>query len=229
MPRDEQFEVLFRVLRRFHETGVLSDLMLIGSWCLHFYRFYFENPYTLPAFRTLDVDFLVPNPKQIKKEVDLSAILKQEGFIPVFNRSSGIVKYDHPELEVEFLIPELGRGDDRPREINKLHIQAQALRYLTLLLVHPCVVSCQGLQIKVPEPAAFAVHKLIVSARRPGKVKQQSDLETAVGLLEFLHTRPNEVARVKSILKSLPKKWLKATLSISEKYFPRLNETAKSI
>ena len=56
MAEKEQFEILLKVLKRFQEAGILKDLMLIGSWCLQFYRYHFEDPERLPAFRTLDVD-----------------------------------------------------------------------------------------------------------------------------------------------------------------------------
>ncbi len=62
MGSDEQFELLIQLLRKFEKAGVLDDFMLIGSWCLRFYRFHFENPGALPAFRTMDVDFLIPYP-----------------------------------------------------------------------------------------------------------------------------------------------------------------------
>lgn len=224
MPKEEQFKLLLQVLKGFEEAGVLKQLMLIGSWCLQFYRFYFEEPETLPAFRTMDVDFLVPNPNQIKNDIDVPAILKEKGFVPTFNRSNGIVKYDHPELRLEFLVPEMGRGQGGSQEIKKLHIKAQSLRYLNLLTAYPRIISYHGLLIRVPEPAVFALHKLIISARRLNQSKQKSDLETAVGLLDFLYLRPNEVTRIKSILKTLPKKWVKTILSVSEKHFPRLNK-----
>ena len=229
MPKEEQFELLLDVLKSFEKAGVLKQFMLIGSWCLQFYRFYFERPEMLPAFRTMDVDFLIPNPNQIKNEIDVPALLKERGFVPTFNRSSGIVKYDHPELRLEFLVPEMGRGSDGPREIRKLHIKAQGLRYLNLLTAYPRLISYQKLSVCVPEPAVFALHKLIISARRLNQTKQKSDLDTAVGLLDFLYSRPNEVSRIKSILRTLPKKWIKTILEVSEKHFPRLNETAKDV
>ena len=47
---------------------------------------------------------------------------------------TGYTKYVHPELELEFLIAELGRGKgNKPYEIPKLHINAQGLRFLNLL------------------------------------------------------------------------------------------------
>ena len=39
------------------------------------------------------------------------------------------MKYNHRELQVEFLVPELGKANDQPREIKKFHINAVALRY----------------------------------------------------------------------------------------------------
>jgi hypothetical protein len=201
-------------------------MMLIGSWSLHFYRFAFEDHDALPAFRTLDVDFLIPDIHQVKKEVDIPQLLKEEGFISSYNRASGMVKFDHPDLRVEFLVPELGRGHDKPLEIKKLGIRAQSLRYLNSLAGYPRVISHENLHIRVPEPAAFALHKLIISTRRSNKEKAGKDLQMAVGLLEFLYTRPHEARRIKSILGAIPKKWLETILSISKKHFPKLNETA---
>ena len=36
-----QYELCLEVLRRLNRAGVLNDIMLIGSWCLPFYREYF--------------------------------------------------------------------------------------------------------------------------------------------------------------------------------------------
>lgn len=224
---EKQFKVLLDILETFHSAGILEEMMLIGSWCLYFYRLEFENAFT--AIRTLDVDFLIPHHQHLKKEVDVPSLLKEKGFVPTFNRSSGLVVYDHEELRVEFLVPELGRGGDVSREVKKLHVKAVALRYLNLLMNYPRVISFKRLHIKVPEPAVFALHKLIISARRLNKEKAKKDVEMAIGLLEFLFTKPNELKQIKSILNTIPKKWLQTILSVSEKHFPRLNEIAKEL
>lgn len=220
MAEKEQFEILLQVLKRFQEAGVLKDLMLIGSWCLQFYRYHFENPEKLPAFRTLDVDFLIPHVSKIKREVDIPEILKKEGFVPTFNRASGIVKYNHRELQVEFLLPELGRGGHRVREINNLHIKAVALRYLNLLLVYPLLIKYKGLEVRVPEAAVFALHKFIVSSRRAKAEKRSKDLEAAVGILDFLWQDPKEVEKVRNILKDMPPSWRKLIAQVADKHYP---------
>ena len=225
MAKEEQFEILLTVLQKFQEAGILTDLMLIGSWCLQFYRYHFKHPEKLPAFRTLDVDFLIPHASRIKTKVDVPEILRKEGFSPTYNRSSGIVKYNHKELQVEFLVPELGKGGDIAREIKNLHIKAVALRYLNMLLDYPLLVNYEGLQVRVPEPAAFTLHKLIISQRRKNKDKQKTDLEMAIGLLNFLYEQPNEIVRVESILNTVPNKWRASILSVCKKHFPIIAET----
>ena len=79
MAKEKQFDLLLVVLRKFQEAGILTDLMLIGSWCLQFYRYHFDHPEKLPAFRTLDVDFLIPHASRIKTEVNVPEILRKEG------------------------------------------------------------------------------------------------------------------------------------------------------
>lgn len=229
METKEQFRILREVLEKFQLQGILQDIMLIGSWCLYFYRVEFDKDDRIPQVRTLDLDFLVPANKKISKEVDIPKILEPMGFTPTFNRSTGLVVYDHSELRIEFLIPELGRGHDRLQDIERLHVKAQGLRYLNLLADYPRIISDDKLHVKVPEPVVYALHKLIITTRRKNPVKGKKDLETSIGLLDFLYSRPNEVVRVKSVLRALPKSWFKTVLSISEKHFPRLNETAEEI
>ncbi len=46
---EKQFKILPAILKEFHSAGILQEMMLIGSWCLHFYRFEFENHDDMPA------------------------------------------------------------------------------------------------------------------------------------------------------------------------------------
>lgn len=229
MAEEEQFEILLEVLRKFHSAGVLKGIMLIGSWCLYFYRHEFENPKSIPAVRTLDADFLIPHQGSFDAEADVPAILKSLGFAPVFNRASNMVVYDHPHLRVEFLIPEIGRGFHKPRDIQKLHVKAQSLRYLNLLAGYPRLFSWKDLQIKVPEPAAFSIHKLIISGRRLKKDKRVRDVEAAIGILDYIFTQRDEWIKLGNILKIFPKSWLKNLVSIAERTYPRLVEEIERI
>ncbi len=227
MERETQFDVLLELLQKFEQEGILKNVMLIGSWCLFFYRSAVWENSNLPVIRTLDADFLIPNQRNFRREVDLPSILKEMGFVPTFYRSSDWVVYDHPELRVEFLIPELGKGHDKAQEIKKLHVKAQGLRYLNLLADHPRSISYKGLSLCVPEPAAFALHKLIVSARRTNQLKRGKDLNSAVALLDYILSHPKEREKMRPILKDLPKRWLKTIDDLTGRYYPKWAEALK--
>ena len=222
MGKDAQSDIFFKLLHKFERAGVLDQVMLIGSWCLSFYRSTLGKAGKLPVLRTLDADFLIPSQRSLKREVDIPALLKEMGFVQTFYRSSGWVVYDHPELRVEFLIPETGRGRDSAHEVKKLHVNAQGLRYLNLLADHPRELFYEGLSVRVPEPAAFALQKLIISQRRQDKLKQQRDLDTAVALLDYVFSNSKELSKLKNILKDLPKGWGKTLKILAKKYYPRL-------
>lgn len=59
--------------------------------------------------RTTDVDFLVGMPPKVRREFDVPAALLELGFEPEWALQGGYCKYVHPEMEVEFLIPEQAR------------------------------------------------------------------------------------------------------------------------
>ena len=128
-----QFEIVLQVLKRFQAAGILDRLVLIGSWCLYFYRHGLGLLEGLPALRTTDVDFLVPRPFRFEKATDVPAILEGLGFAPTFHGMSGLAVYDHPELRLEFLVPEIGRGSSEPVAIHGLQVKAQGIRYLNFL------------------------------------------------------------------------------------------------
>jgi len=221
---ETQSETVLEILSRFQKAGVLQRLILIGSWCLHFYRYGVRGLDGLRMSRTTDIDFLVPRPFHPGRKVDIPAILQELGFAPTFHGQSGLAVYDHPELRLEFLIPELGKGSSGPVTIRDFHIKAQEIRYLNFLAAHPVKVEYQGLTVTVPEPAVFALHKLIVYSKRKKPEKREKDLAAAVGILEFLFKDPKEQERIKSVLKKLPPKWRKIILSVSAKHFPALNK-----
>ncbi|MDP2911532.1 MAG: GSU2403 family nucleotidyltransferase fold protein, partial [Candidatus Omnitrophota bacterium] len=130
-----QYKLCFEVLRRFNKAGILDGLILIGSWCLYFYKDYFENIsyIDISTIRTRDIDFLVPIPARIKKEADIPNLLKDLGFVIEFKGSKGYIKLDHPDLIVEFLVPEKGRGSDKPYRLPQLGMNATPLRFLSFL------------------------------------------------------------------------------------------------
>lgn len=212
-----QLDLCLQVLKKLHNAGVLDGIVIIGSWALYFYGFYFEkNTYT-PDIRTRDIDFLVPIPPKFKSKTDIPEILKDLGFIINFKGSGGYIRLDHPELIVEFLIPEFGRGHDKPYPLPNLGLNAQPLRYLSFLTDHMITINYANMKLKLPHPAAHALHKLIVFGRRKSKDKASKDRLQALNLLHFMVKNGKNAGEIKMIFSSIHKKWQKTILNCLEK------------
>ncbi len=144
-------------------------------------------------------------------------------FKPIQSYPSGYTKYTHPELELEFLTPELGRGKgDKPYEINKFHVSAQGLRYLNLLQFYTIKVKTRDLKITIPEPAAFVLHKFIIFKRREKEEKMIRDLNAVKNIGEFLLKDSKQKSKLKEIFNSLPKKWKRRIEKNIKKNLPSL-------
>ena len=194
------------VLKRLGRAGVLQDVVLVGSWCLEGYRSYFGRITPLTTLRTRDIDFLIPQPVRIRRSVDVPALLQDLGFVIDF-QGEGYIRLIHPELIVEFLVPERGRGTDRPVRVPQLGVNAQALRFLNMLAESTITASLEGIKVRMPHPAAFALHKLLIAPRRQGRTgKQAKDLDAAVAVLEALRAH-GDIESVRKHYGSMPSAW----------------------
>jgi len=120
----------------------------------------------LSSLRTADIDFLIPLPIKIEKKIDLPSIFSKLGFDEEFSTSAGYRKYVHPDLEIEFLVAELGREKDKPFPVKALNINAQRLRYLDILQKDPLIIDVNNIKVTVAIPVLSLINKLITSTRR---------------------------------------------------------------
>lgn len=204
----KQYELCLEILRRFHNAGILNDFILIGSWCVYFYKDYFlDVPYIDQAtIKTRDLDFLIDAPAKIKRAVDIPDLLKDLGFVTIFKGSKGYIKLDHPDLILEFLVPEKGRGVDRPVPLPKLGMNAVALRFLSFLSSNTIKVKVEDFYLTLPHPANFALHKLIIFQRRTKEEKAIKDRNIALEILRLL-VKKGESEIIRNIYDSIPKGW----------------------
>ncbi|MFH1369484.1 MAG: GSU2403 family nucleotidyltransferase fold protein [Elusimicrobiota bacterium] len=202
----KQYELCKEILKRFHDNDILQNIILVGSWCLPFYKEYFRNCDFRYTLRTRDIDFLIPIPSKIRRKVDIAALLKDLGFILTRSYPAGYIRLQHPDIIVEFLIPEKGKGMDKPFPLPQLGINAQGLRFLDLLTQNTITVEVENVSIVLPHPINFALHKLIISQRRQNAEKTEKDLSAAVQILEAL-IKIGEKENIKRVYTSLPKKW----------------------
>jgi len=209
----KQSELCFEILRRFHKAGILDKLILIGSWCVYFYKDYFTGiPYIDQiTLKTRDIDFLIDSPSRIRRNVNIPELLEDLGFVTIYKGSKGYIKLDHPDLILEFLVPEKGKGTDKPIPLPRLGMNAVALRFLSLLTVNIIKIKVEDFNVSLPHPANFALHKLIIFQRRFKEEKALKDRNTAVEILKALVNK-GEIAIVRQVFNSMLPKWQKRVI-----------------
>lgn len=162
-----QYELCASVLRRLDDAGVLPGMVIIGSWCVLFYEGYFNTPGYGASIRTRDLDLAIPLPPCFGQKVDLAGQLGELGFVVDFKGRDGYIRFLHPDLIVEFLVPERGRGSNKPFDVPTLGINAQPLRFLDLLLGDTIAVPFRSVNLRLPHPANFAIHNRTVFPDAP--------------------------------------------------------------
>ena len=210
---NSQYKLFIEVLRRINKVGVLKNIVLIGSWCIPLYKEYFLGARYVTSITTRDVDLLVPLPLNIKVKVDIENLLKDLGFILNFSGPQGYIKLEHPDLSLEFLVPERGAGLNKPFKLPQLGLNAQSLRYLNLLSTKIINVKINGLRINLPHPAVFALHKLVISKERKNKDKEEKDQEAAVRIIRALLDK-GEADKLKFFFMSFTPKLRKVIINI---------------
>ena len=209
----KQSELCLEILRRFHKAGILDDLILIGSWCVYFYKEYFNNtPYIdQTTIRTRDIDFLIDKPAKLKHAVNIPELLKDLGFVTIFKGREGYLKLDHPDLMLEFLVPEKGKSIDKPVPLTKLGMNAVALRFLNMLTENIIKIKVEDFNISVPHPVNFALHKLIIFQRRLKEDKAAKDRNVAIEILRALIIK-GETVTIKHVFNFMIPKWQKKVI-----------------
>lgn len=203
-----QYNLCSEVLRRLSREGVLKHVVLIGSWCMLSYKDYFRNVEYHPAVRTRDIDILVPLPPPFTQTVDVETMLRDLDFVIGFRGKHGCISFTHRDLLLEFLVPERGRGSNKPYPLPALGANAQRLRYLDLLLQETIWGRLGGIRVRLPHPARFALHKLIISMRRKTKEKRENDRRQGVYVFQRLMAMDQEKL-IETVFDSMPMSWRK--------------------
>lgn len=188
-------------------AGILNRLVLVGSWCLRFYQEYFNEPFLYSMLRTRDMDFLVPTPSGISSHVDVVALLGDLGFVRSV-KADGTIQLMHPEVMLEFLVADRGRGRKSPWPLPELGINAQPLRFMDIAEDAAIRIEVDGINVRVPHPAAFALHKLLVVPRRTDSAKAERDVHAAVSLLTLL-VKNGDTLVLQDLLDRFPCTWVK--------------------
>lgn len=141
----------------------------------------------------------------------------QMGFLPVPGLSRGepytSFKVRGQPLRVELLTPASGRRDEKPVPIPRLNTAAQPLEMLGYLMESPVrapTINGGATLVNVPDAARYALHKLIISGRRPlhAQTKAAKDRQQAAEIIEVLYEdRRGDLLLAIDALNRRPKSW----------------------
>lgn len=182
------------------------------------------------SLRTQDIDLAAARALEVavpQTEADLPRALDalNMGFLPVpgLNPKSAQTSFKvrGQALRVDLLTPARGARDGKPVPILRLKAAAQPLELLDYLLEAPIavpLVNGGATLVNVPDPARFALHKLIVGGRRPvvEQSKAGKDRQQAAEMIEALYEdRRGDLTLAAKALGKRPAVWrtrLKAQL-----------------
>ena len=138
------------------------------------------------ALRTLDIDFPVKNLRLPKPPINLETLAIGEGFVVDNDVLLGTTKIrTSSRLEIEFLINQKGAGAE-PTYRTSLGVTAQALRGLDLLLYETRTVDYLGVEVTIPIPEAYILHKIIINADRIKASKREKDRDSIIAIFPYL-------------------------------------------
>ena len=195
-----------KFIKLLDDNDCLEHVILIGSWAEFLYRELGILDGFEPNIKTLDIDFLLKNMRRPIPERNIIPLVKEAGYLVESDVLNGTTKiYDKSGLEIEFLINKIGAGLESTLKTN-LGVTAQSLRHLNILSANTINVSYIGMNITIPEPEAYAVHKMVINLER-GR-KQEKDCQAILNIWPYLDKK-----KTTDIISKLTKKEQKTVLT----------------
>lgn len=179
-----QYKDFWAFLRLLADNDLLKHVVVIGSWAEYLYA----QAGVLPDFeanlRTLDIDFLVRNLRRPVPQANIAALAREAGYIVEQDILTETTKIYTPGfMEIEFLILQQGAGDTQTLKTN-LGVNAQALRHLSVLKEFTITVHLFEMDIHIPQPEAYVLHKIAINEQR--NKKAEKDRAAVLNLLPHL-------------------------------------------
>jgi len=183
----EQEREFIKVLTLLSDNSCLKHVILIGSWAEYLYQNTGMLPKGTTVLRTLDIDFLVKNLRKPQPPLNLEELALKEGFAVENHPLLSTTKIrTASRLEIEFLIDQKGAGKE-PVYRTALGVTAQALRGLDLLLRDTITINYKSLEVTVPIPEAYVLHKIIINSDRNKAVKREKDRDSIIAIFPYLN------------------------------------------
>jgi len=175
---------------------------------------------TVDETRTLDIDIASFRRLSIAidETADLAGVFSELEFEPVpgLERQPWRWKQSEGDTLIEFLTPYTTGGAEQER-IVALGVEARALQFMQYLLtdtIDAVAIYQTGVLVRVPDPARFAIHKLIVANERLNEtgLKAEKDRRQARMLMNVLaEDRPDELIDAYNEALGMGDRWREAT------------------
>jgi hypothetical protein len=186
-----------RLLEAVSRAGLFeSGLVLVGTLAFSLYAPIVGAVISAAFSMTQDADFAVASVADTKGDADLTTVLRRAD--PSFQATPGLSKTDLPKkfraasgFEVEILTPIRRREDDGTVNVVGLGAGATPMHFLEFLIqdaIRAVALYNDGIKVTIPNPARYAIHKLIIAQERSiGVAKRDKDLAQAAALITILH------------------------------------------
>ena len=176
------------------------------------------------GIRTEDIDIAARPVLEVaiaQTEADLPATLESlnMGFLPVPGldprKPETSFKVRGKTLRVDLLTPAIGRRGASPVRIPRFKASAQPLEFLDYVMESPVstpLINGGATMVRVPDPARFALHKLVVSVDRniAFQTKAGKDRQQAGEMIEVLMAdRPGDIELAVEAVNRQPAGWRK--------------------
>jgi hypothetical protein len=213
-----------RVIQGLAEAGVFKlGGVLVGTHAYKTIGIMLGVLWTSDTMATLDIDIAAPRSVSVAIPMitaDIPAAIDslKMGFIPVpamdLKQHSTSFMVRRSSLRLDLLTPKTTKSS-APVVIPRFNCAAMPLDYLSFLIESPVeavLVDSTPVLVNVPQPARYALHKLIISQVRDSSrnTKSDKDLHQAYQLLSLLHTiRPDDIQLAWENLIGRGPKWKK--------------------
>lgn len=227
-----------RVLRALADAGVFRQgAVLVGTHAFMVLGNVLGVCWSGGSLRTQDVDVAASLHMSVAVPGGASDIPRaldglEMGFVPVpaMNRSgpSTSFKVRGHALRVDLLTPACA-STAGPVQLPALAAAAQPLKFLDYAMedwIAAAIVGDAGVEVNVPSPARFALHKLLVATERPAAMatKRDKDLRQAGQVLEvLLEDRPGDIEAAWEALAGRGDGWVRrvrGSLKSLERFVP---------
>lgn len=222
----------FRVLQSLANSGVFRlGGVLVGTHAFSVIGNMLGFRWESAGLMTHDIDISIDRNLSVAipslPNTDIPETLEQlkMGFSPVpklnLKNPSTSYRVRNSPLRLDLLTPSRTRDEDyKSVPIKQLKAAAQALHYLDYLIegsMQAVALSRKdGTLVNVPDPARFALHKLIIAQERPAieHAKRNKDYRQASLLIDLLiEERPSDLQSAWSTLKNHGESWTEKALT----------------